>query len=113
MHPAKRNDRDYGLIFLENNAQPYKDHAQYLSKELENHDPEVSLAVRVRGLSSAPLNDEEEEVDEFLSSLGFEFVDVCSNTPAGNHDGAHVLSDGKSNIDSFSFSRRLSLSRSQ
>ena len=96
MHSANYNDRHYGLIFGKT-SQPYKGYAQYLSKELENHDPEVSLAVRVQGSSSASLSDEDEEdVDEFLSSLGFEFVDARSNTPAGNHDGANALVDGKS-----------------
>jgi hypothetical protein len=54
--------------------------------------------VRVQGLSSVPLSEEEEEeeVDEFLSSLGFEFVDACHNTPASRDDGADALSDGKS-----------------
>ncbi|KIM89113.1 hypothetical protein PILCRDRAFT_2400 [Piloderma croceum F 1598] len=83
------------VIFLWAHGEPYKDHAQYLSKELENHDPEVSLAVRVQGSSPAPLSEEDEEdVDEFFSSLGFEFVDACSNTPVGHDDGADALSDG-------------------
>lgn len=66
---------------------------QYLSKELESHDLEVSLAVRVHG-STTTVPDEDEDVDEFLSSLGFEFVDARQSKAA--HDDIDALTDGKS-----------------
>jgi hypothetical protein len=52
--------------------------------------------VRVRG-SSATSADDDEDVDEFLSSLGFEFVDA---RPANRHndDGHNALLDGKSHL---------------
>lgn len=75
--------------------QPYKDHAQYISKELASYEPEVSLAVRIQSLSHKA-SDDDEDLDEFLSSLGFEFIDVSSGTSRDNNsDGVDLLSEGK------------------
>ncbi|KAF7985561.1 hypothetical protein HWV62_3825 [Athelia sp. TMB] len=63
------------VIFVWAHGEPYKETLQYLSKELEDHDPEVSLAVRMKG-SIHKTPEEDEDVDAFLSSLGFEFVDA-------------------------------------
>ena len=60
---------------------------------MASHDPEVSLAVR---LQETPSNDEQDEgLDEFLSNLGFEFVNV--NDGVSVHDrNDELLSSGKS-----------------
>ena len=60
---------------------------------MASHDPEVSLAVR---LQETPSNDEQDEgLDEFLSNLGFEFVNV--NDGASVHDrNDELLSSSKS-----------------
>ena len=61
---------------------------------MTSHDPEVSLAVR---LQETPSSDEQDEegLDEFLSNLGFEFVNV--NDGASVHDrNDELLSSGKS-----------------
>ena len=61
---------------------------------MASHDPEVSLAVR---LQETPSSDEQDEegLDEFLSNLGFEFVNV--NDGASVHDrNDELLSSGKS-----------------
>jgi hypothetical protein len=55
----------------------------------------------VQGSSAPSLSDDDDEdVDEFLSSLGFEFVDARFNRPVENHDG-DALSNGKSRIDCY------------
>ena len=49
---------------------------------MAHHDPEVSLAVRLQGTTPSNDDQDEEGLDEFLSNLGFEFVDAS--------DGASV-----------------------
>lgn len=62
---------------------------------MSNHDPEVSLAVRVEGTTvSNP--DADEDLDAFLSDLGFEFVDTSRGKPA-DHD-IDALSTGISTL---------------
>ena len=46
-----------------------------MATRLENHDPEVSLAVRFTGDKPPPSLDDEDGLDEFLSTHGFEFVE--------------------------------------
>jgi hypothetical protein len=57
------------------------------------------LAVRMRGLATSTYKEEEEdqEVDEFLSFLGFEFVDVCLDGKSKSTDDDDVLSEGMFN----------------
>jgi len=82
------------VIFLWVHGEPYKDHAQYLSRELESHDAEVSLAVRVQDSSATPADDE--DMDEFFSSLGFEFIDARPSELGDGHDNGEPLTDGVS-----------------
>jgi hypothetical protein len=60
--------------------QPYKNHIVHLSKELDRNglEPQVSLAVRTsQGTAINDDDDDDDEgVDEFLSSNGFEFIDI-------------------------------------
>ncbi|EEB95952.1 hypothetical protein MPER_04996, partial [Moniliophthora perniciosa FA553] len=75
--------------------------------DLQDIEPEVSLAVRLPGSSFEPdkrpkaeAEDEEErtegenDTDEFLSSHGFEFVDV-TRVRAGDGDDGNMKHDGK------------------
>lgn len=72
-----------------------------MSRQLAGYDLEVTLAVRMRGLATSTYKKEEEEedqeVDEFLSSLGFEFVDVCPDGKGKSTDDDDVLSEGMFN----------------
>ena len=63
---------------------------------LENHDPEVSLAVRFTGDKPPQSLDDEDGLDEFLSSHGFEYVDgdLGGRKPTG--DGAGFSDENSS-----------------
>ena len=67
-----------------------------MATQLENHDPEVSLAVRFTGDKPPPSLDDEDGLDEFLSSHGFEYVDgdLCGRKPTG--DGAGFSDENSS-----------------
>ncbi|KZP33400.1 hypothetical protein FIBSPDRAFT_1035984 [Athelia psychrophila] len=82
------------VIFVWACGEPYKEHLQYLAKELEDHDPEVSLAVRMEGSSPKEGSEDDEDVDAFLSTLGFEFVDATTRA-AEAHD-IDAMSHGES-----------------
>lgn len=60
--------------------QPYKEHIPEIATKIQHYDPEVSLAVRFGdsvsvSASAAPLSTEDDGLDEFLSSHGFEFIE--------------------------------------
>ena len=57
-------------------VQQFQQHVERLSRLLSQHEPEVSLAVKIPGTGEA----DDEGVDEFLSSHGFEFIDASSGT---------------------------------
>ncbi|KAJ3987933.1 hypothetical protein F5890DRAFT_1622021 [Lentinula detonsa] len=95
------------VIFIWKKGHAYKHHIQRIcqDRDLNGSEPEVSLAVRIdpRQQSSATEEDlelseidEEEfedsgEIDEFLSTRGFEFIDV----PASDgHEDEDVLAEG-------------------
>lgn len=63
---------------------------------MASHDPEVSLAVRLQG-TTTPSNDEqdEEELDEFLSNLGFEFVNASEGASVDDRNN-ELLSNSQS-----------------
>ncbi|KAI8978785.1 hypothetical protein BD414DRAFT_538705 [Trametes punicea] len=58
---------------------PYKEHIPEIAQKIQHYDPEVTLAVRfgdAAATTSATLPSEEDDgIDEFLSSHGFEFVE--------------------------------------
>jgi hypothetical protein len=67
--------------------QAYKIHLERISRDLSGHEPEVSLAVRVKALPDetpeVPAEEEEKNennasIDEFVSRFGFEYVDATS-----------------------------------
>ncbi|KAF5369546.1 hypothetical protein D9758_002780 [Tetrapyrgos nigripes] len=93
------------VLFIWRKGDAYKHHIQRLSQDLQGVEPEVSLAVRLPnsmngGLDSGKRSQQSEEekeeeefedsgaIDEFLSSRGFEFVDVplASDNEATEHD---------------------------
>lgn len=76
---------------LNGRSQPYKEHVPLLADKLQHCDPEVSLAVRLGG--DQPYEREEEDgLDEFLLSHGFEYVD-------GDRAGRVPTQDGGSFSD--------------
>jgi len=58
------------VVFVWTRGEAYRDDVEKLSVDIQEYEPEVSLAVRIDG------DDEEEngEIDQFLSSRGFEYV---------------------------------------
>lgn len=53
--------------------------------------------MRLQGKTRSTVNDDEDDegVDEFLSNLGFEFVDASDGTPVDDRNN-ELLSDSKS-----------------
>lgn len=83
--------RLYHLISFIRSPQEYKHHIERISSDLGGHEPEVSLAVRVKSLADrAPSGEGGEEVDgednatidAFVSNFGFEYVDATED-PSG------------------------------
>ncbi|KAH9939807.1 hypothetical protein B0H21DRAFT_755983 [Amylocystis lapponica] len=83
VHFHTRSFADYGaqhavgvpaIIYVWAHGEPYRDHIPDISKSLEYYDPEVSLAVRFANNNTITA-DEEDGLDEFLSTHGFEFVE--------------------------------------
>lgn len=63
-------------MYVWDRKEQHKEEIPELAKKLQHYDPEVSLAVRFTGDSSAEGGDEGEDgLDEFISSHGFEYVD--------------------------------------
>lgn len=69
--------------------QSYKHHIERIAHDLSGYEPEVCLAVRLAPQPSSrptsPLSDEggerdDGEIDGFLSSRGFEFIDASEKT---------------------------------
>lgn len=72
-------------------VQPYREHFEKLGGAINSLDPEIKLATRFSVdnsnavVSATTSLDEDQEVDDFVSSQGFEFID-------GNNDSrARVL----------------------
>ncbi|KAF8627450.1 hypothetical protein AX17_006264 [Amanita inopinata Kibby_2008] len=73
------------IIFVWCKGEPYQSQVERLAQDLDGYEPEVSLAVRIRAADSQAVAkstageveaEEDGEVDEFLSSHGFEYIDV-------------------------------------
>ncbi|KAL1950714.1 hypothetical protein VTO73DRAFT_5838 [Trametes versicolor] len=68
------------VIYVWGPGEPYKEHIPEISTKIQHYDPEVSLAVRFGdsvsvSASAAPPSTEDDGLDEFLSTHGFEFVE--------------------------------------
>ncbi|KAL1702755.1 hypothetical protein EV121DRAFT_292995 [Schizophyllum commune] len=81
------------VIFAWSHGEAYKHHIQRLANDLDGYEPEVCLAVRLDPsehikaedrADEEDLREEENAIDEFLASHGFEFVDASArSTPRG------------------------------
>ncbi|KAJ6585073.1 hypothetical protein B0H19DRAFT_409305 [Mycena capillaripes] len=75
------------VLFVWSKGEAYKHHVERLAGDMSGYEPEVALAVRVTALNSTEQDheddeaEEEAEIDEFLSSNGFEFIDASEGTP--------------------------------
>ncbi|TFK86022.1 hypothetical protein K466DRAFT_524902 [Polyporus arcularius HHB13444] len=67
------------IIYVWGPGEPYREHIPEIAQKVQDYDPEVSLAVRFgEGTSTstpAPLSVDEDGLDEFLSTHGFEFIE--------------------------------------
>lgn len=64
--------------------QPYRDNVERIAQDLTGCEPEVCLAVRVSHLSSR--DEDDSEIDAFLSSHGFEYVDATREQSSPRSD---------------------------
>ncbi|KAJ7259534.1 hypothetical protein B0H12DRAFT_1108559 [Mycena haematopus] len=81
------------VIFAWAKGEAYKHHVERLAGDMHGYEPEVALAVRVAA-NSAESEDKEDDpeedeadIDEFLSSSGFEFIDASEETRSGEESG--------------------------
>lgn len=66
----------YGFYMRLNFEQQYRENVRMISQRLSHHDFEVSLAIRLPSTTAGGEDIEDDEIDSFLGSLGFEFIDV-------------------------------------
>ncbi|KAG1751201.1 hypothetical protein EDB19DRAFT_1904062 [Suillus lakei] len=80
---------------------PYRENVQMISQCLSNHDFEVSLAIRLPSTTAGGEGTEDDEIDSFLGSLGFEFIDVqdlAKSSAYHDHGGVSRAIDALSTI---------------
>lgn len=75
------------VVYVWNRGETYKEHVPLISEKLRHYDPEVTLAVRFSDPAQAAVHDDEDGLDEFLSSHGFEYID-------GDRSGRQATQDG-------------------
>ncbi|KAL7280148.1 hypothetical protein ACG7TL_006567 [Trametes sanguinea] len=68
------------IIYVWGPGEPYKEHIPEIAQKIQHYDPEVTLAVRfgdsaATTLSTTAPSEEDDGLDEFLSSHGFEFIE--------------------------------------
>ncbi|KAI9059291.1 hypothetical protein FKP32DRAFT_1634895 [Trametes sanguinea] len=68
------------IIYVWGPGEPYKEHIPEIAQKIQHYDPEVTLAVRFGAstattLSATTPSEEDDGLDEFLSSHGFEFIE--------------------------------------
>ncbi|KAL1666647.1 hypothetical protein GGF50DRAFT_87281 [Schizophyllum commune] len=77
------------VIFAWSHGEAYKHHIRRLANDLDGYEPEVCLAVRLDPsehikdedrADEEDLREEENAIDEFLASHGFEFVDASARS---------------------------------
>ncbi|KAI6027511.1 hypothetical protein BKA83DRAFT_4230056, partial [Pisolithus microcarpus] len=75
------------VLFIWSNGQPYRQLAKDLSRQLSHHAFEVALAIRLAPSDERAASDQEDlqDVDAYLSSLGFEFVDAADPVGSDRH----------------------------
>ncbi|KAH9841818.1 uncharacterized protein C8Q71DRAFT_349508 [Rhodofomes roseus] len=78
------------VVYVWEHGQSYRDHIEDIASRLRDHDPEVSLAVRFSDSTPTTLS-EEDGLDEFLSSHGFEYVEGDREPrPPTQDEGRHT-----------------------
>lgn len=74
-----------------------------ISQRLSHHDFEVSLAIRLPSTTPGGEDTEDDEIDSFLGSLGFEFIDVqdlAKSSDHHDHGGKHMfLKHGETRLE--------------
>ncbi|KAI6166758.1 hypothetical protein EDD17DRAFT_1186272 [Pisolithus thermaeus] len=75
------------VLFIWTSGQPYRQLAKDLSRKLSHHAFEVALAIRLAPSDGRAASDQEDvqDVDAYLSSLGFEFVDAADPVGSDRH----------------------------
>ncbi|KAI0669244.1 hypothetical protein C8Q78DRAFT_1095594 [Trametes maxima] len=67
------------IIYVWGHGEPFREHLPEIAKKVQHYDSEVSLAVRFGGRASTTSatspSEEDDGLDEFISSHGFEFVE--------------------------------------
>ena len=88
-----------------NFEQSYRENVRMISQRLSHHDFEVSLAIRLPSTTARGEDIEDEEIDSFLGSLGFEFIDVQDLAKSSvNHDhGGKYMRFGNTEKPSLNF----------
>lgn len=82
-------------------GEPYRENVQMISQRLSHHDFEVSLAIRLPSTTVGGEDTEDDEIDPFLGSLGFEFIDVqdlAKSSVHHDHSGISRAIDALSTI---------------
>ncbi|KAG2364415.1 hypothetical protein BDR07DRAFT_1375088 [Suillus spraguei] len=80
---------------------PYRENVQMMSQRLSHHDFEVSLAIRLPSATAEGDDTEDHEIDLFLGSMGFEFIDVkdlAKSSAHHDHGGVSRAIDALSTI---------------
>ncbi|KAG2364414.1 hypothetical protein BDR07DRAFT_1401652 [Suillus spraguei] len=82
-------------------GEPYRENVQMISQRLSHHDFEVSLAIRLPSATAGDDDTEDDEIDSFIGSLGFEFIDVkdlAKSSVHHDHSGVFRAIDALSTI---------------
>lgn len=73
--------------------QPYKDDIRRIAQDLTGCEPEVCLAVKVPPVLSESADEDDSEIDAFLSSHGFEYVDATEKESSQRSSYLHEEED--------------------
>lgn len=82
-------------------GESYRESVRMISQRLSHHDFEVFLAIRLPSTTARSEDTEDDEIDTFLGSLGFEFIDVqdlAEYSAHHNHGGVSRVIDALSTI---------------
>ncbi|KAH9936641.1 uncharacterized protein B0H18DRAFT_974812 [Fomitopsis serialis] len=89
------------VVYVWERGQSYRDHIEDIASRLRDHDPEVSLAVRFSGDAPSSVS-EEDGLDEFLSSHGFEYIEGDREPRRPTHDEDKHTADDDTGIPGLS-----------
>lgn len=82
-------------------GEPYRENVQMISQHLSHHNFEVYLAIRLPSTTAECEGIEDDEIDSFLGSLGFEFIDaqdLAKSSVHHDHGGVSRAIDALSTI---------------